>query len=383
MFGLIFLPRRSWSDGSFGFFRGGTSGARRLRRLVRRRRWWRRRRRWRAAPGDRRSVGGRVQPSERRASHEHAHELGRDAPPDSACCVRRSRPTSRARAGSRARRRPLQQQPGMAKRVGGERPLAARRARKRPCTSARDRRGRAGRRRARARTTSEGNASPVHGREPVLPALDCRRWRRSLPVADRPRRPEWMKVRAPSAERQLLRREEADPRRAAEHDLRGGALPEHRRVLGPRHRDVPDPRRDLHPRLPLLLRQLRQAERAGRPARAAPPRADREADGAQARRRHVGRPRRRRRPGRGPLRGDDPRAEGEGARRVDRGAHPGLPRGRGGSAADRARRAARRLQPQHRDGAPPAPQDARRQGELRRRPLAAATAPRRSPTTRC
>ena len=116
------------------------------------------------------------------------------------------------------------------------------------------------------------------------------------------------------AERQLLRREEADPRRAAAHDLRGGALPEHRRVLGPRHRDVPDPRRDLHARLPLLLRQLGQAERAGRPARAAAARADGEADGAEARRRHVGRPRRRPRQGRRPLRGDDPRDQGEAAR---------------------------------------------------------------------
>ena len=37
----------------------------------------------------------------------------------------------------------------------------------------------------------------------------------SLPVAERPRRPEWMKVRAPSQNGQLLRRQEADPRRAA------------------------------------------------------------------------------------------------------------------------------------------------------------------------
>ena len=92
------------------------------------------------------------------------------------------------------------------------------------------------------------------------------------------------------AERQLLRRQEAAARPAPEHDLRGGALPEHRRVLGTRHRDVPDPRRDVHPRLPLLLRQLRQAERAGRPARAAAPRAGRGADGPEARRRHLGRP---------------------------------------------------------------------------------------------
>src|SRR3954453_6205806 len=37
----------------------------------------------------------------------------------------------------------------------------------------------------------------------------------------------------------LLRRSQAAPRRLAEHDLRGGALPEHRRVLGPRDRQTP------------------------------------------------------------------------------------------------------------------------------------------------
>ena len=58
----------------------------------------------------------------------------------------------------------------------------------------------------------------------------------SLPVAERPRRPEWMKVRAPRVRLALLRRAQAHPRREPEHDLRGGALPEHRRVLGPRAR---------------------------------------------------------------------------------------------------------------------------------------------------
>ena len=52
----------------------------------------------------------------------------------------------------------------------------------------------------------------------------------------------------------------------ARHDLRGGALPEHRRVLGPRDGDVPDPGRDLHARLPLLLRAVGQAGRSARPA---------------------------------------------------------------------------------------------------------------------
>ena len=64
----------------------------------------------------------------------------------------------------------------------------------------------------------------------------------------------------------LLRGAGAPPRPAPAHDLRGGALPEHRRVLGPRHRHVPDPRRHLHARLPLLLRPLR-ASRTRRPTR--------------------------------------------------------------------------------------------------------------------
>ena len=113
----------------------------------------------------------------------------------------------------------------------------------------------------------------------------------------------------------LLRRQEADPRAQPAHDLRRGALPEHLRVLGTRHGDLPDPRRHLHARLPLLLRELRQARASAGPARAAAARADRGADGPQARRRHLGRPRRPARQGRRPLRGDHPRAQGEGARR--------------------------------------------------------------------
>ena len=78
----------------------------------------------------------------------------------------------------------------------------------------------------------------------------------SLPVAERPRRPEWMKVRAPSADSRYFDVKKLHPRREPAHDLRGGALPEHRRVLGPRHGDVPDPRRHVHARVPLLLRPL-------------------------------------------------------------------------------------------------------------------------------
>jgi hypothetical protein len=58
-----------------------------------------------------------------------------------------------------------------------------------------------------------------------------------------------------------LQRDHARGRPA--HGLRGGALPKHRRVLGTRHRHLPDPGRRLHARLPLLRRHLGPAR--GRP----------------------------------------------------------------------------------------------------------------------
>src|SRR6478752_1610106 len=69
--------------------------------------------------------------------------------------------------------------------------------------------------------------------------------------------------------RLVLRCPEARARAFAAHDLRGGALPEHLRMLGTRHRDVPDPRRHVHTCVPLLLRALGQARGAAGPARAA------------------------------------------------------------------------------------------------------------------
>ena len=64
----------------------------------------------------------------------------------------------------------------------------------------------------------------------------------SLPVAERPRRPEWMKVRAPSADGRYFDVKKLIHGASLQHGVRGGALPEHRRVLGQRHGDVPDPR---------------------------------------------------------------------------------------------------------------------------------------------
>ena len=118
----------------------------------------------------------------------------------------------------------------------------------------------------------------------------------SLPVAERPRRPEWMKVRAPSADaryfdvKKLIHGaslhticEEARCPNIAECWGRGTATFQ---ILGD-----------------TCTRACRYCyvhsgtpERAARPARAAAARADRRADGPEARRRHLGRPRRRPRP---------------------------------------------------------------------------------------
>ena len=177
------------------------------------------------------------------------------------------------------------------------------------------------------------------------------------------------------AERELalLRGQGPHARRAARHHLRGSALPQHRRVLGARDGDVPDPRRHLHARVPVLLRPLGQARRAARIrwsrlrlAQAAHQMGlshvvvtsvDRDdiPDRGAAHYAATIRALQRKLPG-----GDrrDP--------------HARLPRGRGGGARDGPRRAARRLRPQHRDR-PPAPRaHARRQGELRQGALAPA-----------
>ena len=135
----------------------------------------------------------------------------------------------------------------------------------------------------------------------------------SLPVAERPRRPEWMKVRAPSADgryfdvKKLIHGaglhticEEARCPNISECWGRGTATFQ---ILGDTctracrycyvNSGKPEPVDPLEP--------LRLAQTARR-------------DGAQARRRHLGRPRRPRRPRRRPLRGHDSRAAPEGSR---------------------------------------------------------------------
>ena len=192
---------------------------------------------------------------------------------------------------------------------------------------------------------------------------------KSLPVAERPRRPEWMKVRAPSADSRYFDVKKLMHGASLHTICEEARCPNIAECWGRGHGDVPDPRRHLHARLPLLLRPLGQA-RARRPTRSS---------------RSASRRRRRRW---GSRTSSSPRstattsptaARGTTRRRSARSSAklPGgdgrdpdarLPRRRGGGARDRARRAARGLQPQHRDRAPAPPRAcaARRRATTRR-----------------
>ncbi len=164
----------------------------------------------------------------------------------------------------------------------------------------------------------------------------------------RARKPPWLKVPAPG--RADLPPAEGDDRlRQPAHGLRGGELPQRRRVLGARHRDLHDPRRRLHPPLRLLQREDGRAD-LERPAGAAARRQPGEEDGAAPRGRHLGRPRRPARLRGERLRRRDPLDPDAGAGLQGRDPHPRLPRP-GDAAGEGDPRAARRLQPQRRDGA--------------------------------
>ena len=114
---------------------------------------------------------------------------------------------------------------------------------------------------------------------------------------DRDRGPAVPRAQAALAEGPGARRadlpaaEGGDRGRQPPHRLRGGELPERRRVLGARHGDVHDPRRRLHPPLRLLQRADGRAD-LERPARAAAGRQPGEEDGPAPRGGHLGRPRR-------------------------------------------------------------------------------------------
>ena len=113
-----------------------------------------------------------------------------------------------------------------------------------------------------SRPRSARAAEHRHGRRLVHGAGDGR----LAAAASAPR----VDPRQASLRRQLPRPQGCPARADPEHRLRGGPLPQHRRVLGAAHGHDHDPGRHVHPRLRLLRRQDRppDLERRGR----APPR---------------------------------------------------------------------------------------------------------------
>ena len=187
----------------------------------------------------------------------------------------------------------------------------------------------------------------------------------------RSRKPAWFKVPRPGSA-EVPRAVEDDRRRGPAHGLQGSRLPEHRRLLGPRHGDVHDPRRHLHAPLRVLQRQDRQAD-VERPAGAAARRPLRRPHGPAPRRDHDRRPRRPARLRRVRLVRRHPLDPHAGAGDEDRVPDAGLPR-RGDAAGAGHRRAPRRLQPQPRGRAAAVP---RRAPRLDVEALAARAAPTR------
>ena len=113
-------------------------------------------------------------------------------------------------------------------------------------------------------------------------------------------------------------------REQSAHGVRGGGLPEYRRVLGEEARHLHDHGRHLHAGLRLLQRQDRAA-RAARSARAGTRRRGGREARPRACRRHLGRPRRSRRRRRRAFRPGDPRHPRALPGDHDRGADAGFP----------------------------------------------------------
>ena len=159
----------------------------------------------------------------------------------------------------------------------------------------------------------------------------------------------------------------------AAHGLRGSALPEHRRVLAPRHGDVHDHGRRLHARVRLLQRHARRAGRArsatSRTTSRAPSTPWRSTTSSS--RRSIATTSTDF--GAGVFAATDSRDQGAPAGVPRRSADSRLP-GPRGAAAHGARRAARRPQPQHRDRAAPLSHGAARR-PLRARARAARPRP--------
>ena len=133
--------------------------------------------------------------------------------------------------------------------------------------------------------------------------------------------------------------------------VRGSVLPESRRVLLARHRDVHDHGRPVYPPVPVLRRRRARAAEASRPGRADPSRRGDSGARPALRGDHLGRsgrpPGRRRRPFRGLRACGAP----EESRYPHRSPRPGFPRpdGRGARGADEG--STGRVQPQPRNGA--------------------------------
>ena len=110
----------------------------------------------------------------------------------------------------------------------------------------------------------------AHHRRTMVTILDKRpRHPEKAHKPDTPvlRKPDWIRVRVPAASPQFAETRN-DPARAwSQHGVRGGRLPQHRRVLGAAARHHDDHGRHVHARLRLLQRAHGPAGRA-RPARA-------------------------------------------------------------------------------------------------------------------
>ena len=103
------------------------------------------------------------------------------------------------------------------------------------------------------RVSSGGSAGPTDPLGPVG---------RPVPPTPAPlpaRKPRWLKVKAPGRA-QLRALKSHDARAGAPHGVRGGPLPQHRRMLGAQGRHLHDPGRRLHPELHLLRRLPRHAQ---------------------------------------------------------------------------------------------------------------------------
>ena len=166
--------------------------------------------------------------------------------------------------------------------------------------------------------------------------------------------------------RELPRSQGPPPGPFAEHRLRGGPLPEHRRVLGPAHRHDHDPGRHLHPGLRLLRGQDRPADLVRRRRAAAGGRGARQPR-PRARRDHQRRPRRPARWRGRDLRRDDPPGPRSFGRDGRRGPDPGLQRHRRAPAHGDGRPAGH-PEPQPRDGRA-APEAGPQAGPLRPQPV--------------